>query len=47
MKDEVKQRPLGRAGLEARVQDSEAVDSLKQRVTCPAAGYIRMRPEFF
>ena len=49
MKDEVKQETAWvEQDSQARVQDSEAVDSLKQRVNLfQPHGYIRMRPEFF
>jgi uncharacterized protein (TIGR04551 family) len=49
MKDEVKQETAWvEQDSQARVQDSEAVDSLKQRVNLfQPHGYLRMRPEFF
>ena len=49
MKDEVKQETAWvEQDSQARVQDSEAVDSLKQRVNLfQPHGYVRMRGEFF
>lgn len=48
-KDEVKQETAWvEQDSQARVQDSEAVESLKQRVNLfQPHGYLRMRPEFF